>query len=597
MAVIAYDLTGARLAVVPMIVAVPILLIFSFVCARFLPKTFNDRWIVAIWSALPLATALTMVDLWLQLYRCGSGASWIGVVINAAYALSVIGIILAARWSRNSNALFRALTWMLFAVVTLLPLGLLNRIREKHSGTKYADADFLDSSRPIRHVILITVDTLRRDCVHAYGERDTRTQQIDHLAENGALFMNAFSAGPWTLPSFASILTGAPPNVHRLTKFSLQLPESLPTLAERFREKGYYTAAIGDNIVLDPRTGLSRGFIEYNMYPHRGSEMGGSVGARILGWLSPERFLSEASTDQITAMAVRWLSINRHKDFFFWVHYFTPHLPYAPPRRLISSAGYIPTIGYRYMVEPSELSFREGEFAPPQEEQNWIRSLYEGAVAYADENIGRLIETLKNLQLYDDSLIVFLSDHGEEHWDHGGFEHGHTLYNELLRVPLIIKPPNSGATGKRIETHVTTQSLTPTVLELCGLPASEDYFSAGSIAPLLSPNPANFRRDPIYSAGIYRGGGQDSESIIFDDFKLIRSLKSPKEFLYDLTRDPLEKSPLPLRSEPAQKGEVLLDEAAQWSKVIRERHDWMAERKAEIPKENLQKLKALGYIR
>ncbi|HEX3036602.1 MAG TPA: sulfatase, partial [Thermodesulfobacteriota bacterium] len=451
---------------------------------------------------------------------------------------------------------------------------------------------FKETDRQVRHVILLTVDTLRVDVLSCYdNQQSVPTPHIDQLAKDGVLFTKAISAAPWTLPSFSSIMTGLSPSVHMTTKSSSRLPDNLKTLAEYMRDSGYYTAAIGYNWFLRPDHNVSQGFLGYNFFPK--SSLGKSFGVRLIKWSFPDKFRSEASTRDLTRLAINWLQSNYKKDFFLWIHYFDPHEPYVPPPRFLPKRKPPPGMGKEFDMKTKEL--RDGSYTPPLDERVWIKKLYEGEVRYVDENIGKLFSTLKSLNLYDESLIIFTSDHGEEFWDHGGYEHGHTLYNELIQVPLIVKLPMSAKKGE-VSTFVSTQSIMPTILNLTGIGYDGDYLSGNSLSPLWGSNPDGFNRKPLISTGLLYF--EDRESVIFDGLKYIRFLKTNREELYDLVRDPKEKTSIVNSSpESVERARGILREQKKIARELGEHYPRAdIEEKVKFDKEAKQKLKAVGYL-
>ena len=439
----------------------------------------------------------------------------------------------------------------------------------------------------IKHVILVTVDTLRTDVLSAYGAGGVATPNIDQLAEDGVLFQNAISAAPWTLPAVTSIMTGLSPMVHGAVRPNSKLSDSVPTLAEYLHADGYFTTAIGNNPLLTTDFNLSQGFLEYNFFPKL---FGGSFGARLLYWLAPALF--SPSTESLTDSAVSWLDSNYEKDFLLWIHYFDPHVPYTPPPEFLPETNPPSTMG-TYFIDTRRI--RDGEFVPSPAEERWIEQLYEGEVRYLDKNVGDLLAALKRLDLYADSLIILTSDHGEEFWEHGGYEHGHTLYNEILQVPLIIKLPSFAAAKKKISTPVPTQALMPTILDLCGIEFQTNHLSVGSLLPLWGQSPATLEERPIISTGLLYNENQ--ESVIFGRLKYIRSLLTNREELYDLVRDPGEETSVAARfSDEIEKARNLLREHHKIANELAERYGTMDGDQIRVDEATRQLLKSVGYI-
>ena len=388
---------------------------------------------------------------------------------------------------------------------------------------------------PIRHIVLLTIDTLRRDALSVYGGA-IPTPNLDALAADSILFTNAYSPAPWTLPSFVSIFTGVSPWVHKTTRQRHVVPAGLPTLARRLAESGYLTSGIGYNCNLTPRASrgvLNRGLAEYNFYSKYSSPRTAALGFLIRRY--PDGFGLRATTDDLTELARNWVHSHQSFDFFFWLHYLDPHLPYSPPASFYPAGPPYSEIGPEHDLE-SFTRFRAGLLPPTPEAEAWLTALYGGEVTYVDDRIGSFISTLKEAGIYEDALIVLSSDHGEELLDHSGVDHGHTLYNELLRVPLAFKLPGSIATGK-IDAVVPTVSILPTILDLCAVDFSAESLSGRSLVPYWDSG--STKDQLIFSTGT--AVFEERESVVFDGWKYIHSLASGREKLYNLGTDPSER--------------------------------------------------------
>jgi arylsulfatase A-like enzyme len=535
--------------------------------------------------SLPFLASETMVFVWFYVYRIRSFFSVESLLLNTGF-ISLVFSTLVLFYSMDRTTVIRLLMAFMIAVA-LGPL--LTLVAPKGSRIQFKGLD--ETKHGIKSVVLITVDTLRADAISSYdGKNEVHTPNIDLLARDGVLFTNAFSPSSWTLPSVSSIMTGLSPLVHVTTKTTSRLPDSLKTLAEYMLRDGYLTVAIGYNPLLLPEFNLSQGFIEYDFFPRA---IGRTMGPLLLKLLSKRffnPFMPYGSTGDLTRLAIGWLRSNRERDFFLWIHYYDPHGPYTPP------AEYIP----RETPPPDTIALLSeggvGRFSPPFELRKWVKGLYRGEVRYVDENIGRVIGALKSLGLYDRSLIVLTSDHGEEFWEHGGVDHGRTLYNEVIRVPLIIKPPRSFGISGRVNTGVTTQGVMPTVLDLCGIDYERGYLGIGSLSPLLKGDRISFGERPIMSTGLLYG--EDMESVIFDGFKYIRSIVTGREELYDLSRDPGELfSILHLLPEKVRMARDILMEDRKIAEKLKEHYNVKKTERVRFDEETAEKLKALGYIR
>jgi arylsulfatase A-like enzyme len=302
-------------------------------------------------------------------------------------------------------------------------------------------------------------------------------------------------------------------------------------------------------------------------------------------------YVSDASTRDLTRLAIAWLKSNRDEDFFLWLHYYDPHVPYGPPRKFLPKGEPPPRIG-KFFAKHNEV--RDKKFIPSPAEKEWIKKLYEGEVRYVDDSIGYFLDALKRLNIYDESLIVFGSDHGEEFWEHNGYEHGHALYNEVLQVPLIIKLPGSASNG-RVDTWVSTERITPTILDIIGIQYDRNYLSDGSLSPLWSENKVQLNGQSIISKGTLYF--QEQESVIFGDMKYIRFLGSGREELYNLANDSAEKTSLfGSSTQMLQQARNLLKKHKMAAGLLVQLYKIGEVEKAEIDKATTEKLKSLGYI-
>ncbi|MCC6712333.1 MAG: sulfatase-like hydrolase/transferase [Candidatus Dadabacteria bacterium] len=444
----------------------------------------------------------------------------------------------------------------------------------------------------VSHVILITIDTLRKDSLSAYGSERVETPTIDGFASDGELFENAYSSSSWTLPSFASMMTGLPVTVHKTARADSMLPDEFMTIAERLRDSGYYTAAIVDNFFLHPEFNMNQGFLEYNYYPKRQKAIN-SFGVTVVNQVFPELLKHYTSTKDLTDVSLKWLGENRDRDFFLWLHYYDPHIPYAPPREYISKDA-VKDDGIGYVFE-SARNIRSGHFSPNEAKRKWIRELYDAEVRYVDHELGRFIAALRQYGIYDDALIIVTSDHGEEFWDHGGYEHGHTLYNEVIGVPLIIKLPGMKSGERRAE-EVSTRSIPATVLDVVGVEYGSDSMMAESLTPLLDESPAAYSKPPITSTGVLYY--EDKESVVFGSSKFIRSIVTGQEELYDLSKDPGERNRLPLAENGglAGKGRSLLSEDREKAGKAGKELGVSEAKKVDLDNEKKEQLKALNYL-
>lgn len=292
--------------------------------------------------------------------------------------------------------------------------------------TSCTEAGPAEDDRP--DIVLVVVDTLRADHVGVYGSARPTTPELDALAREGTHYLRAYAQSSWTLPSMTSLLTGLLPHQHRVgrhptdeRRFGRLAPE-IPTLAERLGEAGYARAAIVNNTFLAPEFGLSRGFEDYDYR--------GATKARVRS--------AEETVDAAAGFVER-----QDRPFFLLVHFMEPHLFYDPPasvRGTFTGDGPAPVeVPFGSTEGIARLSHGEG--AAGRAAREYVERLYDEEILYVDGAIGRLVAALRARPRWDRTVVIVTADHGEEFFDHGGFEHGHTLYGELVRVPLIVRGP------------------------------------------------------------------------------------------------------------------------------------------------------------
>jgi arylsulfatase A-like enzyme len=315
-----------------------------------------------------------------------------------------------------------------------------------------------------KHVLLVSIDTLRADTLGCYGYRRNTSPAIDALAARGARFDRALSPSSWTLPVHMSIFTSRYPSFHGVERsgerWNVRLPDSETPMAVHLKEAGYVTAAFVANPFLDARWGFDRGF---DLYRRR-----------------------DADAREQSDRAVLWLEWQVHRRrtdtgaarLFLFLHYNDPHLPYAAPQeyrdRFPATAGAAaapPPTGAGTASPPAGrpcVSPRPYRVSPHHVAS---RALYDAEVSYLDTHFGRFLDRLEALGLRDASLLIVTSDHGEEFGEHGGATHKLTLYDEVLRVPLILSDPRLLAPRQGVADPVSLLDLLPTVIEAIGRPA------------------------------------------------------------------------------------------------------------------------------
>lgn len=439
----------------------------------------------------------------------------------------------------------------------------------------------LSAEAPLRRVILLTVDTLRKDSITAYNPDAAETPHIDSLAGDSIVFENAFSSAPWTVPAFVSMFTGLPPDAHGINHNFPKLPSKFKTLAEYMAAAGYQTAAIGSQPQL---LRIGRGFDTYRLGPAPSIVHDQTTAGRLLNRLARQDW----TTEVITNLAIQWLDEHRSDDFFLWLHWLEPHVPYEPPLSYLPPSPLVEELGQSF---EGVASVHVGRTIRTPSERQWLRLLYDAEVRYTDDAVGRVLEHLRQLGVYDDSLVIFTTDHGEEFWDHGHWEHGHSLYDELVAAPLFIKLPGGEEKARRIENPVSTAALLSTILDLSDAELPDDPVVVASLKP--SWDGHNGTSGPVYMGGVEYF--EPREGVVFDGFKYIVGMASGREELYDRKEDAAERESLVgSHLGELERGRTILKERAGPSPAGEPASDPGADEA--LSDDVQQQLRALGYI-
>lgn len=303
------------------------------------------------------------------------------------------------------------------------------------------------------NAILISIDTLRPDHLGCYGYDRPTSPALDRLASEGVLFENISSTSPWTLPAHASILTGRYPNRHGVKFHDVRLSDDIPTLAEHLGEHGFKTAAIVNSSYLSQRYGLARGFEHFEYV---------------------QELIRRAKPSGVENRALGWIAKQAHEPFFLFVHYYDVHSDYVSEPQY--ERQFVRTEERVANGETMQLMrFREGKVKLSEHDAEHLRDLYDAGIRQLDEGLDRLVEALRSRGLLDTTLIVITSDHGEEFLEHGGVLHSRTQFDEVIRVPLIVRGPGIPA-GRRISEVGSLVDLAPTLFATLGVspPAGMD---------------------------------------------------------------------------------------------------------------------------
>ena len=463
------------------------------------------------------------------------------------------------------------------------------------------------SERP-PHVVLISVDTLRADRVGAYGYTARPTSpRIDALAEEALVFEVHIAAAPWTTPSHMSLLTGLTPTRHGVTgsdrglREGLQgerpierLPAAITTLAEALGAEGWATAAFTGGVTLDPRIGFDQGFEEYDTSMVK---------------------LDRGKVDRVLA----WIDAHDDRPFFLFWHTFEVHAPYVAPEFLdeVLPAPRARALGERLESLPEKNGWKQVRAAKrvmrkhDAYDAEVTRALYDGGVRSFDRWLGELVDGLKERGLYERTLLVLTSDHGEQLGEAGrpgpygdGFYnvHGNTLFEELIHVPLIVKLPGPSQEVRRIPEVTASIDVMPTILDVAGLPVPPEV-QGRSLRPLWQGQAGWMARAALSES---LSEGEEKKALRAGRYKYVVSIDAetvaeegrshlppdPPAALYDLVEDPEERQDLLATAE-----EEATRRAGAMGQELRRRLAEVGEpEEAWLSPEAREGLEALGYV-
>ena len=400
------------------------------------------------------------------------------------------------------------------------------------------------------NVVLITLDTTRADRIGAYGYEAAETPRLDKLASEGVLFEQAVTPTAFTLPSHSSIMTGLYPPFHGVRlNGGAALADGQTTLAERLAASGYRCGAFVGAFVIDQRWGLSQGFEHYDddfeMAPDQRLDLAGV----------------QRTADRVVDLGIDWLEAGDGRPFFAWLHLYDPHIPYEPPEPYRSRFGGRGKSG-----------------------------LYDGEIAFADSQVGRVLDWLEVKGVADNTIVVVIGDHGESLGDHGEKEHGYYIYDATVKVPLIVRVPGAVLADVRVPVQVRTIDVLPTVLDLVGLETPNPVHGESLVPLMLEPGAGEARYAYSESMSVHLQYGWSAlYSVRTSTHKFI---EAPRAELYKLSQDPTESENLIRREPEVAEGlrstlTALREEIEAGAPEIQE---------ADLDEETLGMLAALGYV-
>ena len=469
-------------------------------------------------------------------------------------------------------------------------------------------------SRPV-NVLLVTLDTTRADRLGCYGNGRIDTPHLDRLAREGTLFEQAFTPIPSTLPSHCSIMTGNYPAYHGVHDNGVySLDDTANTLAEILQSRGYDTAAFVSAFVLDHQFQLDQGFNVYDDQMRLPLIQADPVQLAEKAPEDRKRRVAQLATkyhrraEDVTPQAIEWLRQERAKPFFLWVHFFDPHQPYQAPGEWATKydADYTGPMDGDSAIFFSEME-RHGKRYRRQDWQHMV-ARYDAEIAYMDHWIGRLLQACEEIDRADETLVIVVGDHGESFGEHNIqiWEHNQTAFDEVMRVPLIIRRPDGVGAGTKVSRLVRTIDVAPTVLDSLGHPGWEKMQGESLLSLLEDPR--------AYAPGEILVEARRGKQVLTakhsyvglrnEQFKLILTLHPEQDLtvidapkgilaveLYDVKRDPQEKTSL-IDEQAKRVDSMKQDLADKHGEVYR---DINVER--ELNALESEALRSLGYVK
>jgi len=430
-----------------------------------------------------------------------------------------------------------------------------------------------------RNTVVLLIDTLRASKLRTYNKGSAVvTPVLDAFAKEGTVFEAAQSPENWTKPSVASVLTGLYPLTHGTKKTESKLPESATMISEVYKKAGHRTATFLANGYVSDKFGFKQGWDYYTNYI---------------------RESKSTVAENVFRDSAAWIEKNKDERFFVYIQTIDPHVPYDVPKEFLDMydareyGGIVKPRMTPDLLEKAKRNPPKVKFTARDRER--LEALHNAEISYHDKYMGIFIDKMKELGLYDDMMFVVVSDHGEEFYEHGSFGHGHSVYQEMIHVPMIFRRPGIVPAGKRVPETVGTLDIMPTVLTASGLPIPKDVEGRNRLDHLRGDVPA---------------GPAVAFSDFLDDRHVIRAgrwklvLRGHNITLFDLEKDPGEQHPLKHRMFPIAMrycrihlGQFLgAEDRRNWLSADQDKGADLGTQDTNIDEQTKEQLKQLGYI-
>ena len=434
------------------------------------------------------------------------------------------------------------------------------------------------------YVLLIGIETLRADHVGCIGYSRNTTPTLDAIAKEGVVFSKAMATASWTMPAVMSVLTSLYPEVHGTTNYDRKLREDVTTLAEVLRENEYKTVAFVNNPTLDGRYGFCRGFELYDDFSAWLDFVG--LGRPVGG-----REVHQTLTNEpLTRAALRWIEQHHQEPFFMFAFYFDPHYDYTPPPPFdtMFDPNYDGSVDGRGIVQEPRRSNR-----PPQRDLDHIISLYDGEIRYTDTCVSKLLDAFARFGILDQTFVIIFGDHGDEFYEHGSTAHAHTLYNELIHIPLVLRWPSKVPEGKRFTALTSQVDIMPTILDYLGI-QHQKTMQGTSLRDLIEGRVCRVHDF------VFAGGRGHRCAVIGNQNKMILNPGAGAREFYDLVNDPREQNNIHQAKDSSALVASFEHYLEQWSseneKLAVQFPQGSDFEKVQLDEFRLKQLKALGYI-
>ena len=431
----------------------------------------------------------------------------------------------------------------------------------------------VENERP--NILWIVMDTVRADHISCYGYQRNTSPNLDGIASEGILFENVISAGPWTLPSHASMFTGLFPSKHGTDAEHPWLDYDFQTISEVLSANGYMTFGYTNNLVAGTKNNLDQGFKTFEQTERGASDTGPELSEQLkISYFRREVhdfLLIDDGAYETNEVVKKWIADAEQAEapFFLFINYMEAHEPYHPPPAY--AAPFLPSgvkLARAMKVNQQPPSYLAGNVKMDAEDFEILNALYDGGISYLDFRMGQLFDYLRELEVMDDTIIIITSDHGENFGEHKLMGHHFCLYDTLLHVPLVIRYPELFEPGVRVSEQVQLTDLFPTILDMLDIDWDRDYIQGSNLlSKIESPGDDYAIAECAPAHGVMttmkkRSGGQFDYSVYARRLKAVRTeefkyiwASDGLDELYNLKQDPAELTNI-IDSEPEKAAEL-----------------------------------------